>query len=278
MSTPQIRLISLLHGITGTDISAFHPDYIQKLMQRRAALVANSDLSTYFGILEREQSEVSALLTMLSNTYTDFFRDALTSAYLEQFALPSLIDRACREGKRSLRIWSAGCSTGQEVWSLAMLLEKLLTDRSRDCGFHIFATDIHAGALDVARSARFDRTALHAVRLGQIDTFFTAVGTSYEVVPRLRARVDFELYDLLDPGSSCPPSCIYGDLDMVICANVLYYYREEIRYSVLDKIHHCLSRDGLFVTGESERDFVTQSRLFRSALSHVSVFSPAKPD
>ncbi len=276
MRDQQKTLIALLRRVSGTDISAFHPDYIQNVLQRRAALVADRDVSTYFSILEREQSEAFTLLAQLSNTYTDFFRDPLTSAYLEQAALPSLIDRVCSERKRSLRIWSAGCSTGQEVWSLAILLEKLLADRSLDCGFHIFATDINTEALDFARSARYDRTALRALRLGQVDDFFTAAGTNYEILPRLRARVDFEVYDVLDPASSCPPACIYGDLDMVVCANVLYYYREEIRYSVLDKIHRSLSRDGLFITGESEREFVAQSRLFRNALSHVSVFSPIK--
>jgi chemotaxis methyl-accepting protein methylase len=276
MRGQQEILIDLLRRSTGTDISAFHPDYIRKLLHRRAALLANNDVSAYIDILERDQNEVSELLSLFSNTYTEFFRDTLTSAFLEQSALPSLIDKACSDGKRSLRMWSAGCSTGQEVWSLAMLLDTLITARSSDCGFHIFATDTNIEALDVARRARYDRTALQAVRLGQFDAFFTAIGPGYEIVPRLRSRVDFEVYDVLDPAFSCPPSCIYGDLDMVICANVLYYYRDDVRHSVLEKIHRCLSPSGLFVTGESEREFVAQSRLFRKTLSRVSVFSPIK--
>lgn len=273
MNAPLARIMDIIRSATGTDISVFEQDFIARVVERRRRHATPENEPAYQKYLSEHPAEMQCLLAQLHNTYTDFFRDRNTSAHLELFALPSLVERKCESGERFIRVWSAGCSTGQEAYSIAMLLDEATTAHGGECTFHIFATDINTDALDEARRGQYERQLLGALRLKQFDTYFNCSGTHCEVVPWLKQKVDFDFYDLLDPDSMCPPSCIYGDFDVILCNNVLLYYRMDVRRLLLRKFHRSLAPYGILVVGESEREIVSQSDLFRRVAPSVSVFT-----
>jgi chemotaxis protein methyltransferase CheR len=270
----------LIHHITrqalevhGVDISVYDSEYILKMTSRRVAMTADGDTAAYRRRLDTSPSELTDFILGLNNTYTDFFRDVLTFAFLEQIVLPGLVERACNSEHGSIRIWSAGCSSGQEAWSVAMLLDEIIAARGNCCSYRIFATDISYQTLKAGRRGKYERNAIRTLRLRHLDNCCMDNGNGYEIIPRLRHCVEFSEYDLLDPDSLCPPPCIYGDLDLVLCCNVILYYRDDIRRLILEKIHRSLADNGVFVAGESEREIVTRTKLFRALAPYASVFT-----
>ena len=91
-------------------------------------------------------------------------------------------------------------------------------------------------------------------------------------MPALRDRIDFSVHNLLDAHSSCPPTSIYGEFDLIMCSNLLFYYRPAVRQFILNKFHRCLSSKGYLVTGEAEREIVSKTEGFRAAMPPAAVF------
>jgi chemotaxis methyl-accepting protein methylase len=257
----------------GKDILIFDPVYLQKTLARRLAFLELSDTGAYLELLESTPSETGLFLDALSNSYTTFFRNPLTFAYLEQVIFPALIT-----GKGpligSIRIWSAGCAMGQEAYSLAMLLDEACARSGASFTFQIFATDNSRQALEFARKGRYDAAALDNVRMGQRDAYFVQRGDAYETTDRLNAHIEFSYYDILDTQSVCPPACIFGDLDIIFCSNVLFYYRQDMRQAIISKLHRSLSTRGYLVTDQTEREDILGSGLFRPTSPYFPIYSP----
>jgi chemotaxis methyl-accepting protein methylase len=171
-----------------------------------------------------------------------------------------------------IRIWSAGCADGQEPYSAAILLESLLSERASAVGYRIFASDISETALSRARSGLYGADSLGNLRRNQLEAHFTPEGGGWRLSSRIRDRVDFSFHSLLDESSACPPSCVYSDLDLVFCSNVLFYYKREVRRLIVDRIARCLSPEGYFVTGETERELVMDSESFAPIVAASPVF------
>jgi len=171
------------------------------------------------------------------------------------------------------RIWSAGCAAGQEAWSIAILLEEASTARDNKPGaYHIFATDRAEDELVLARRGIYSASALGNVRQRQLECCFFRQGDTYAVTDRLKDKVDFSTYDLLDLNSSSPAESIYGNFDLILCCNVLYYYRPEIQQRILDKLKRNLAAGGYLVTGEAERQFVVSGSGLNAITPAMSIF------
>jgi chemotaxis methyl-accepting protein methylase len=186
--------------------------------------------------------------------------------------LPSLAAEKARSGQGEIRVWSAGCAAGQEAWSIAMLLDEVAGADSPSFSYRIFATDLSEPDLALARDGIYSDEALGNVRLRQLSRFFSRQGDAYAVLPRLREKVCFSSYDLLDERSSSPAVSIYGDFDLVFCCNLLFYYRQSIRQRILDKVCRALAPGGYFVTGEAERDIVSNRNGLCAVSPSVAVF------
>ena len=186
--------------------------------------------------------------------------------------LPGLVAEKGACGRGELRVWSAGCAAGQEAWSVAMLLEGAVRVGEQPPPYRIFATDQAESDLTLARAGVYGADAVGNVRLRHLDAFFSRQGESYAIAPRLRERVAFSAYDLLDERSASPASSIYGDFDLILCCNLLFYYRPGTRQRMLDKFFRALSPGGYFVTGEAERGIVSCLKGFRPVAPPSSVF------
>jgi chemotaxis methyl-accepting protein methylase len=266
-------LVGVLRQTNGADVSSFDEEFLLRAADKRRSAVGEPTADAYLARMRGEPPEAEAFVASLHIGYSEFFRNSLTFAVLEQVVLPRLSDAT---EKPELRIWSAGCASGEEPYSVAILLDELGAARGRELRYRIFATDRCEAGLSAARLGVYGAAAVRNVRKRHLERCFTRVGDSYAISPRLRAQVDFSTYDLLDASTTCPPVAIYGGFDLVLCCNLLFYYRQDVRRFVVDKLHRGLLPGGFFVTGETERGMVEALGGFLAVVPPAAVFRKAE--
>jgi len=153
MTTAVEKYVDLFIRDFGLDFSIYDRSFLEKSFQYRMSSTACADMDSYFQMLAVTPGELTLLLDQLDNSTSEFFRNPLSFALLEHLFLPRLIDE--KQGGTSIRIWSAGCASGPEPYSLAMLLDGLLNARNARFTYRIFATDRSEQELELARQGRF---------------------------------------------------------------------------------------------------------------------------
>ncbi|PKL21976.1 MAG: hypothetical protein CVV48_05155 [Spirochaetae bacterium HGW-Spirochaetae-4] len=248
------EIVQIAASVYGSDISKYDDMFLNQVVEKRFAFANVANISEYVQYVSNNPDEAGALLQSLNITHTDFFRNPLTFAHLEQWIFPSIL-----EGKpeaSELRIWSAGCSSGQEPYSIAMLVENIHTRKSRSLRYRIIATDISGSALIQASKGEYREDEIQRIRVKDLRDFFIKTGDTYTVSDRLKQHVGFSTYDLLDTRYSCPQESIFGNFDLVVCSNMLFYYKPNHQQYIVRKLIDSMDRFGYLVTGEAERHIV----------------------
>ena len=228
---------------TGLDFSSYKRATVLRRLQRRMAAVGVETLSDYRRYIERHPDEAGQLAASFLIKVTEFFRDPDLFETLRDQVLPKLIADAQERG--DLRIWSAGCATGEEAYSLAMLLIDLLGDEADRLQVRIFATDLAADALDLARRGIYPETALRGITPDLIDRHFTHIDGVYQVHRRVRELIVFGEHDL---GHRAP----FPRIDLALCRNVLIYFTAELQRRALQRFAFALRPGGYLVLGKAE--------------------------
>ncbi|MBW7863508.1 MAG: hypothetical protein H3C30_03720 [Candidatus Hydrogenedentes bacterium] len=261
------RVLSEAHGL---DVSRFDGTFLAKSLEKRRAAVSMESPREYLGLLAADPAEARLLFQSLRIGHSDFFREPLAMALLETAILPMLVKDA--DNSQEIRVWSAGCAEGQEPWSVAILLEELSAACGNPFPYRVIATDIYPEALEKARRGVYDESAVRNLRLRHLDRYFVRQGQSFSVVPALRGHVDFSEYDLLDAHAAGPPAGIFGDFDLVLCCNLLFYYQPGIQKTILDRVRRSLRTGGYLVTGATERGIVEKAGGFRGVAAPAPVY------
>jgi chemotaxis methyl-accepting protein methylase len=230
--------------------------FLGRAILRRRQAIKLPDALSYNEFLLASPSEALALRESLRIHHSEFFRNPLTFDLLEHRILNGLVERKESSGAPEIRVWSAGCAAGQEPYSVSILLQELSEARQRPVPFRIFATDRAEDQLVLARRGEYDAAAVGNVRWRQVNRWFTGRGSAFVIAEGIRDQVDFSVYDLLDERGCCPPASIFGEFDLILCCNLLFYYRSEGRRIILNKLRSCLAPGGYVVTGEAEREIL----------------------
>ena len=220
---------------------------------RRLRATGAADAAGYLARLATDEEEWAALESEVTIGETFFFRDAAQFAALRESILPRLIRR--RAAERRLRVWSAGCSTGAEAYSVAILLRRLLGTARADWAIDILGTDISAAAIAAARAARFSPWALRGMAAAERDRDFLPLegGRAWQLRPEHRAHVRFERGNLLALLDGAPPPGL-GEHDLILCRNVLIYLDRARVPAVVRALGERLAPDGWMLLGHSEPD------------------------
>lgn len=267
------ELIREMDRVHGLDISGFDPSFLIRTLERRLQATGCVSAENYLAErLVKDRLEALAFHRSLFVGYSVFFRGQVTFALLETQVLPDLAEKARKTGRSGLRIWSAGCSAGHEAWSVAMLLDGLAASPDRHSAWRVFGTDLSEPDLVLARAGVYSAAEIGDVRQRHLDTCFIPQGDGFAVAARLRERVEFAVYNLLDTTNSCPPSSIFGDFDLVLCCNVLIYYRPAQQRRILEKLLGCLAPGGYLVTGETERRIANSAANLRESTLPAPIF------
>ena len=231
-----VDIIALLRTRTAYDFTFYKPGTLQRRIERRMAIAASADGGKYFDILKQNAVELDLLAKDLLINVTGFFRDPKAFELLAQKIVPDLVARQAPD--QPLRIWVAGCSTGEETYSIAMLFLEEFARTKRTAALQVFASDIDGDAVALAREGRYPVSIVADVSPARLARFFSKDEHGYRIVPELRALVVFTTQNLL----ADPP---FSHLDLVSCRNLLIYLRPEAQEKVLLLFDFALRESGV---------------------------------
>ena len=252
------------HPVTAAHLAESELAEIRTLIEQRSAILFDSSRERFFSTRIREyvdekglasgtdllrlvrgsSIEYEALLERLLTQETSFFRYPAIYAALEKRILPELQERKFWQNPRTLRIWSAGCSTGEEPYSIAVTLcESLKFAEAWD--MEILATDISRRALRHAERGVYSKRSLQDEPEARVDTHFTSMKHGFHVRPRIRRMVSFAQMNLAE-------SVYVGKFDCIFCMNVLMYFSEARRLAILRRFYDALEPGGYFLLGHAE--------------------------
>lgn len=239
------EIIDLLRANTGHDFRLYKPGTLQRRIERRMGMAASGgkDMDRYLQTIRSDPHELDLLAKDLVINVTSFFRDASVFEKLTEKVIPDIIRAHAPD--RPIRIWIAGCSTGEEAYSLAMLFREQIVAAKLSIKLQIFASDVDQDAIAVAREGLYPDTIEAEVSNERIARFFSKEDHSYRISPDLRAAVVFTVQDVLTD----PP---FSRLDFVSCRNLLIYLRPEAQTKVLALFHFALEPGGILLLGTSE--------------------------
>ncbi|MFD2262986.1 CheR family methyltransferase [Lacibacterium aquatile] len=225
-------------------------DLLWDRVLRRMLATGRSDCQAYLDLLAESDGEWAALEADITIGETFFFRYGEQFAALRETILPDLIARNAEE--KRLRIWSAGCATGAEAYSVAIVLRELLGDAFADWRISILGTDINERFLGIAREGRFGRWALRVLDAEKRAAYFTQNGENdWSLRPRYRGVVRFERHNLLSLTDGTSPLEM-SDFDLVLCRNVLIYFHPDMVVQIVAGLRRSLREGGWMLLGHAE--------------------------
>jgi two-component system CheB/CheR fusion protein len=245
-AAPELaEIIALLRSQTAQDFGLYKSGTLQRRIARRMAMVrpVAADIAAYLALLRQSPAELDILAKDLLIHVTAFFRDPKVFELLAKTTLPELIERHAPGGK--LRLWTPGCSTGEETYSLVILLLEQIAASGRDVKLQVFASDVDPDAVATAREGLYPESIETQISAERLARFFVRDGGSYRVRPELRSAVVFAVQDVL----ADPP---FSRLNMISCRNLLIYLRPEAQAKVIAMFHFALEPDGILLLGNAE--------------------------
>ncbi len=228
----------------GLDFNSYKTPTILRRLQRRIVATDTGNLEGYIRYLDTHPEEYPQLINTFLIKVTEFFRDRDLFAYLRAEVLPDVISFARNHGNE-LRIWSAGCATGEEAYSLAILMSEALGNDLELFNVRIFATDVDAEAVAFARRGIYPASALTNVPEEIVSRYFSKDDNQYQIKKRVRSLTVFGQHDL---GQRAP----FPGIDMVVCRNVMIYFTPDLQQRTLQLFAYSLRDGGYLVLGKAE--------------------------
>jgi two-component system CheB/CheR fusion protein len=250
------KVVILLRSRTGHDFSPYKPNALFRRIQRRMAIQQVDALDSYLRYLQSNPQELDLLFRELLIGVTSFFRDHEEWDVLERVVIPALL--ADRKPGSVIRVWAAGCSTGEEAYSLAISLHEAMTrlGPKKACAIQIFGTDADPRAIEHARRGVFPAAIAEHLSAERLERYFVPTGSSYHVCSEIRELITFAGQNVL----SDPP---FIKLDLLVCRNLLVYLESDCQKKMLPLLHYALKPDGFLFLGQAE-----------SAVAFSDLFSP----
>ncbi len=256
-------ILRFLRSRLGHDFKEYKPSTIHRRIQRRMSVHGIDKPVDYLSFLHENRQEAQMLFSELLISVTSFFRDPEAFAALRDTYLPPVIQQWPEN--HEFRVWDAGCATGEEAYSMAIVLDEIRRQYGKTVTIRVFATDLDAQAIEHARQGRYPASIAVDVSPERLQRYFVTEGADgYAVRKEIREMVVFAQQNML----SDPP---FLHLHMVVCRNVLIYLQGHLQKLLLPLFHHALEEDGLLFLGSSE-SVGPESRLFDALDRRWKVF------
>ena len=272
------KIFILLRSLTGHDFSGYKQNTISRRIDRRLAVHQIERRDEYVRYLQQNPAETEALFRDFLIGVTSFFRDPEAFAVLEAQVIPRLL--AGKSPGAGIRVWTAGCSTGEEAYSIAILLRERMEALKRSFRIQVFATDIDRRAIKLARVGDYPASITADVPPERLARFFTLDpdGGAYRINKVIRDMLIFSEQDFIRD----PP---FSNLDLIVCRNLLIYLNAELQKKLISLFHYALNPDGVLFLGTSETvgEFVNlfaaidhKAKLYRRKEDGSRALRPAK--
>ncbi|MEM9734502.1 MAG: chemotaxis protein CheB [Pseudomonadota bacterium] len=265
------RIMRHVRFRTGHDFSEYKSGTILRRVTVRMSVLNISTHNDYLQYIAEHKEEADQLFRDLLINVTSFFRDPSLFESLDENAIRTLVEECEEQG--DIRVWVAGCSTGEEAYSIGMLLLEEINRVKKACHLVVFGTDIDEQALRRARTGHYPNAIADDMPAELLDRYFTATNTGYEIGKDLRECVRFSKHSFVKD----PP---FSKIDLIACRNVLIYFKEPLQEMAAKVFHYALREDGFLFIGPSENP-KSVSDLFDEVSSRARLFrrppGPSKP-
>ena len=245
----------------GIDFSPYRESTIKRRLSRRMAATGCDNYKDYFYFLEKDTKEYGRLFRDLTVKVSRFFRNRTVFEILSDKIFPDIMNAKESKNDNTLRIWCAGCSFGEEVYSVAITLVEYLKKNKKkidDYNISIFGTDIDDEALKRAKQGVYDAEAVKEVKREILSTYFLSnhpihkSSNSYLVIDSIKNMVSFSKHDLASETKISPPTGIVANYDLILCRNLLIYFSEPLKKRAFSNLFKSLNPGGYLILGKSE--------------------------
>lgn len=241
-SSDLAGLLEMLRRRSGIDFSSYKAATVARRVNRRLLLHHNQDLAQYVTFVREDPTELDALVRDLLIGVTRFFRDPEGYRHLAELLAGQIAELGADE---PLRIWSAGCATGEEIYSLVILANEAFRQRGEEPRVKAFATDVHEGALRLASLGRYPEQSIEGLPVELRERWFERAGEGWQASADLRAQIVFARHDMLKDAP-------FTRIDLVSCRNLLIYFNRQAQRKALTLCHFGLKSNGVLFLGPSE--------------------------
>ena len=248
------HIYTILKNASGIDFTYYKRSTILRRIERRMLVTHTSTLAEFARLLGDSPEEVSVLTREILIGVTNFFRDPTFFEKLKYNAIYKIVEQA--KENEPIRVWSAGCSTGEEAYSIAILFQETMEELQVKRDVKIFATDVDSRALEQAGRGLYSENIIDDITPDRLARFFLKVGDQYQVSKDLRRMIVFATHNMF----SDPP---FGKLDLICCRNVMIYFQPVMRRGLFAIFHQALKTGGILFLGKSE-----------TAGEYVNLFKP----
>ena len=256
------KIFLLIKRKTGVDLSFYKESTITRRIERRMGINQIDTLRLYVDYMELNPNEILTLFKEILIGVTRFFRDSEAFELIKSRVIPEIVNQ--KESSAPIRVWVAGCSTGEEAYGLAILFAEYLQENHLTNEVKIFATDIDKHAIDVASMGIYPESIAADAPLSRLQKYFVKKGESYQIVPSIREMVIFAYHNIFKD----PP---FRRVDLISCRNLLIYLQPVLQKKVLSNFHFSLNEHGFLFLGTSET-VAEFSRYFKSIDPRWKVF------
>ncbi|CAN5159624.1 chemotaxis protein CheB [soil metagenome] len=237
-----LKIIALLKVSSGVDFSYYKQTTIRRRILRRMVILDSESVIAYANFMEKNKSEHNILFQDLLIPVTSFFRDAPVFDTLCEKIFPDIVKN---KSNNTMRIWIAGCSTGQEVYSIAMCLHEYFSDRITNNEIRIFGTDISEPAIKKARTGIYTKKEIEGISESRLLQFFDKTDGDFQIKKSVRDMCVFAVQNFLKD----PP---FSNIDLVSCRNVLIYFEPFLQKKAFSMFHYALNDKGFLLLGKAE--------------------------
>ncbi len=256
------QIYAILKKVSGIDFTNYKRTTVFRRIERRMVVTHSPSLATYVTLLGNDEEECSILVKEILIGVTNFFRDPAYFEKLKSTVVRSIVERA--EEKEPIRVWSAGCSTGEEAYSLAILFREVMEEQNIQRDVKIFATDVDAKAIEQAGKGIFSESIVDDVSQERLSKYFSKKNDQYHISKEIRRLIIFAPHNML----SDPP---FGKLDLISCRNVMIYFQPVLQRTLFAVFHSALKSGGYLFLGKSETAG-EYSNVFRSVCSAEKIY------
>lgn len=228
----------------GLDLSQYREKCLKRRIDVRLRATGVHGYLEYMAVLKKDPSEYDRLFDALTINVTNFFRDKSAYRIIEDTVIPELVSSKKREGKRIIRVWSAGCASGEEPYSMAILFHKILGERIGDYLISIYATDIDDKVMEKAKRAEYEAGTVSGVDEKILRRYFNC-NLKYNLKEEIKQMVRFKRHDLI---SDRP----LAHLDIILCRNVLIYFSRGLQMRLFGEFYEALNKGGYLILGKTE--------------------------
>ena len=239
------KIKTLIYDKSGIHFSENNRSILESRLYERLKSSGFETITEYYDLIIKQEEEMKILLDSVTTNLTRFFRNKAHMQAFEYYIIPELVEYKRKTGNKTFTFWSAGCSTGEEAYTIAMLFSEFLPS---DFEWKITASDLSLKSLMTAKTGFYPETRMNGIPDKYLSKYFEKTSDGYQVIDRIKSKIKFDYHNLkFDSGQS--------NLDIIFCRNVLIYFDEAAQKNVIDRFWNSMNKHSYLVIGHSESLF-----------------------